>query len=169
MTIAVADTGPGIEPDALGHIFNAFDQSASGVKAGGTGLGLAISRSFARLMGGDVTVESVVGEGSTFEFRFDLVDAAEAAPVPVPPAEPFEVTHGQSVEGLALSRLVGGLPADLVVDLRQAVIQARAARIYWLADRVTQHSPEAAAQIRALAEQFRYDMLLAALDSGVQS
>jgi signal transduction histidine kinase len=66
--IDVADDGTGISPDQLERIFEPFIQGASGYTRthGGTGLGLAISRSLARMMGGDITVESEPGHGSVF-------------------------------------------------------------------------------------------------------
>jgi signal transduction histidine kinase len=66
--IDVTDAGPGIRPDQVERIFEPFIQGASGYTRthGGTGLGLAISRSLARMMGGDITVESTVGHGSVF-------------------------------------------------------------------------------------------------------
>ncbi len=69
----VADTGVGMPPEALDSIFEAFVQADTSVtrKFGGTGLGLDISRRFARLMGGDITVTSEVGRGSTFTVRLD--------------------------------------------------------------------------------------------------
>lgn len=66
--IAVSDTGIGMTPEQLGRLFEPFtqaDQSTS-KKYGGTGLGLALSRRFSRMMGGDLTVESTLGKGSTF-------------------------------------------------------------------------------------------------------
>jgi signal transduction histidine kinase len=67
----VRDHGPGIPPDQLERIFEPFvrlDSSTSRSREG-TGLGLPISRRYAQLLGGDVTVESVVGEGSSFTLR----------------------------------------------------------------------------------------------------
>ncbi len=67
----VRDRGPGIPPDQLERIFEPFVRldSSTSRSRGGTGLGLAISRRYARLLGGDVTVESVMGEGSSFTLR----------------------------------------------------------------------------------------------------
>ena len=59
------------------RIFDAFDQADSTVRTGGTGLGLAISRNFARLMHGDVVVESTPGRGSVFTFSFEAAAAVD--------------------------------------------------------------------------------------------
>jgi signal transduction histidine kinase/CheY-like chemotaxis protein len=77
LTVAVIDTGPGIASTLLPRLFTPFDQlSASVVRQhGGSGLGLAISREFARLMGGDLTADSVLGEGATFTFSFVVEQA----------------------------------------------------------------------------------------------
>ena len=66
--IRVEDTGPGIEPDLLEQLFEPFVQGDSALtrEQGGTGLGLAISRRLARLMGGDITARSQLGERATF-------------------------------------------------------------------------------------------------------
>jgi CheY-like chemotaxis protein len=68
----VEDTGPGIPPEDQQRLFREFEQTESGQRAGGTGLGLAISRRFARLMGGDLTVVSTVGKGTTFHFDIPI-------------------------------------------------------------------------------------------------
>jgi GAF domain-containing protein len=71
VSIAVADTGVGMTPEQIGKLFQEFSQASSGTAAkyGGTGLGLAISKRFCQMMGGDITVESEPGRGSTFTIR----------------------------------------------------------------------------------------------------
>ena len=68
VTIKVSDTGIGISEDGMARLFHSFSQvDASATRAyGGTGLGLTISQRLARAMGGDVTVHSKAGHGSTF-------------------------------------------------------------------------------------------------------
>ena len=79
--VEIQDTGPGIGPDELQRLFEAFYQTRSGREAGsGTGLGLAISRQFVRLMGGDLTASSQLGVGSTFRFDVRVGQPDETAP-----------------------------------------------------------------------------------------
>jgi signal transduction histidine kinase/FixJ family two-component response regulator len=71
-TFEVADTGPGIEPERQGGIFESFQQGTEGIHHGGTGLGLAISSGHVELMGGTLELESTVGKGSRFSFSITL-------------------------------------------------------------------------------------------------
>jgi PAS domain S-box-containing protein len=76
----VSDTGPGIEPGELTEIFAAFAQTKAGAAAGGTGLGLTICHHLVTKMGGNLKVESVVGEGSRFSFTLPLRQGLAATP-----------------------------------------------------------------------------------------
>ncbi len=82
LSILVRDTGVGIPLDAQRRIFEEFTQIDAGRREHGTGLGLAIARRLVRAMGGDISLESVVGEGSAFSFTARLVHGADANPLP---------------------------------------------------------------------------------------
>jgi signal transduction histidine kinase/DNA-binding response OmpR family regulator len=100
IVMQVRDSGIGMTPEQMGRLFQVFSQAdqSTSAKFGGTGLGLAISRQFARLMGGDITVASKMGEGSVFTIRIpsevapvkatpEEEKAAAAAPAPAKPAD----------------------------------------------------------------------------------
>ncbi len=81
LELAVADTGIGMNAEQLARLFEDFSQADDTItrRFGGTGLGLAITRRLARLMDGDVVVESQPGKGSVFRLRFAVAHAATEA------------------------------------------------------------------------------------------
>jgi len=83
LVFAVTDTGIGMTDEQLGRLFEAFSQAEASTRSkyGGTGLGLAISRQFCRLMGGDLTVISRCGQGSTFTITLPVEASDPVAPV----------------------------------------------------------------------------------------
>jgi signal transduction histidine kinase len=91
LVFAVADTGIGMTAEQMGRLFQEFAQADAGVARtyGGTGLGLALSRRLCRMMGGDITVVSEAGRGSTFTIRLPAgvrdpgtADRSQAAALP---------------------------------------------------------------------------------------
>ncbi len=104
----VSDTGIGMTPEQMGKLFEAFTQAEASTtrKYGGTGLGLTISQKFCQMMGGDITVESAPGQGSTFTILLpaEVVDP-EAALAP----------HAEEIPSTAVP-MPEGAPTVLVID-----------------------------------------------------
>jgi signal transduction histidine kinase len=121
---SVADTGRGIAEDKLLSIFDPFVQAESGHARPreGSGLGLTISRRLARLMGGDLTVKSRVGEGSTFTLCLPVNVPGRLARSPIPiVADDVAVQHeveGLSKAGRALLDDMGGTVGRVVDRMR---------------------------------------------------
>ena len=104
LKVEVIDTGVGIAADAVDKVFERFTQANAAVstKFGGTGLGLSISKRLARMMGGDITVASVLGEGSTFTLSIDP-GSLDGIPLVDPTvAEAGATSQDNSVEMLKL-------------------------------------------------------------------
>ncbi|MBD3852587.1 MAG: response regulator, partial [Acidobacteria bacterium] len=96
--LSVSDTGIGIREEMLDHVFEEFSQADDSTSRdyGGTGLGLPISRRFCQMMGGDISVSSEHGIGSTFTIELPAqVDALEAAKA----SAQIDAGEGRSVEG----------------------------------------------------------------------
>ena len=130
LCLAVQDEGIGIPADKLAHLFEKFSQvdGSNTRRFGGTGLGLAICRQLARLMGGDITVESEEGRGSTFRVWLPLRRAeagAHDAPAAAPPlaaplpedGRPLRILAAEdnATNQLVLKALLEPLGADLVL------------------------------------------------------
>ncbi|MDP5240331.1 PAS domain-containing protein [Uliginosibacterium sp. 31-16] len=109
IAFAVRDTGMGIPPEALGRLFQKFQQvdTATARKFGGTGLGLAISRQLVEAMGGVIGVQSEEGVGTTFRFTLPLL-AGSAAEPPATHAAPRTAQHLNILcaEDSAINRMI---------------------------------------------------------------
>jgi CheY-like chemotaxis protein len=82
ISVRITDTGIGMSADAVSRLFGVFEQADSSTtrRFGGSGLGLFISRQLARMMGGDIAVESAEGKGSTFTLTFRALEVQIAKP-----------------------------------------------------------------------------------------
>jgi signal transduction histidine kinase/CheY-like chemotaxis protein len=102
LAFSVRDSGIGIAPDKLAHVFDGFSQAESSTtrRFGGTGLGLSISKRLVTLMGGELQLDSTLGQGSTFHFqlRFALAQTpAAVAPAPAAPAKKVQRLTGMRI------------------------------------------------------------------------
>jgi len=102
VAVEVSDTGIGMSEDTQAKLFTVFTQAdgATTRKFGGSGLGLAISRQLARMMGGDITVTSNAGKGSTFRLTFRAQEAAPARNTAPAPEQRVAEPAKRSLRGL---------------------------------------------------------------------
>jgi len=112
LTFSVSDTGIGIPAEKLDHVFEEFSQADTSTTRdyGGTGLGLPISRRFCQMLGGDLTVRSSPGEGSTFTMRVPALLPGTDAEMPV---EAVPVKTDAELEAMRVS---GAGRTVLVID-----------------------------------------------------
>ncbi|WP_395645649.1 ATP-binding protein [Terricaulis sp.] len=138
VAVSVKDSGIGMSEEQLARLFSAFTQAdaTTARKFGGTGLGLAITQSMIGLLGGDVTVTSAPGQGSTFTLSFPVAHATAAAPAAraalAPSAEPGgeravlvidDEESARDLAGRSLSRL--GYSVHSAGSGEQGIVLAR--------------------------------------------
>jgi len=145
----VTDTGIGITPEKLPHLFDAFTQAdaTTARKYGGSGLGLMISRQIVNLMGGDITVQSIPQQGSTFSFAVECSYAQH----------PKQIVDKPNLTGLEALRI-------LVIDDNKTSLQLLCAQLQlW---KINVSSVSTAAEALTLINNSKpFDLLLT--DSGL--
>jgi len=143
---AVTDTGIGIPKEKQDRLFQRFTQVDGSARRqyGGTGLGLAISKRLVELMGGEISVVSEVGQGSTFWFSVPLTKAAERVITPVQPAqEPSVQSRG--------ARILLAEDVDINQEIAKAVLEAAGHEVDVVSD---------GAQAIMAVQQKSYDLVL---------
>jgi adenylate cyclase len=126
---AVTDTGIGMNAEQMQRLFEEFSQADASTAShyGGTGLGLAITRRLCHMMGGDVTVESTPGKGSTFTVRLPVAQASATSPREI--SEPAsEVRRGECVLVMDDDQTARDLIADYLRQAGFSVITATGGR-----------------------------------------
>ena len=123
----VGDTGIGMTPEQLAILFQRFQQADASTtrKFGGTGLGLSITKAFSTMLGGDIEVESVHGQGSTFSVRLPaMLPSAEAE---APAAQPHDVGPSEAAKDVVL--VIDDDPSQLELMCRFLEREGFAARV----------------------------------------
>ncbi|MCY2991202.1 MAG: PAS domain S-box protein [Planctomycetota bacterium] len=172
LIVLIGDSGPGLEAEAIGRLFAAFEQGEAGIgSCSGTGLGLAISRQLARLMGGDLTVTSAPGQGSLFRLEVlaqlateSLVASrSEGSAVGLglgdgdTPAAPADRTSAARPPALT-REILDRLPAELRSQLREAALCGRQGQLRQTLQQVA--DPELRQQLLDLVAKFDYQPFL---------
>ena len=134
VAFSVRDTGIGITREQQRHIFSGFSQAEAATARlyGGTGLGLSISQRLVGLMGGQLAVDSVVGQGSTFSFEIEL-PVAQKWPAPLPQRTDVRMS-GLSVLLVEHNALTRAAVARMLRGLGWSVqvLSSEAAALAWL-------------------------------------
>lgn len=139
----VEDTGAGIAPEEQGMVFGAFQQATAGQQQSqGTGLGLTITQKYVEMMGGTLTLESVLGKGTTFRFA-----------LPVPGNEDDET----------VTQAIAALPTDLVLSLEQALLLGDYGEIQRVIDDIALKNVTFAEKIMVAIRHCRYKNVLSAI------
>ena len=161
LLVQVQDTGPGISDEEQEKLFQPFSQMKRGQNAQeGTGLGLAIGRSYARLMGGDITVTSSLRQGSIFRFEIPVEPGEVSAGIgQIAPHELIGLDREMAAAASVSSEQLARLPLELINQLQNAVQEGEKDRLDALIQSVQAYDKDAAAGLKNHAENYEYDDL----------
>jgi hypothetical protein len=161
LSAQVQDTGSGIPDEEQGKLFQPFNQMKRWQNTQeGTGLGLAIGRSYARLMGGDITVTSSLCQGSIFLFEIPVEPGEAAAGIgQIAPHKLIGLDREMAAAGNVSAEQLVGLPSELIHQLQNAVREGEKDRLDGLIQSVQAYDTDAAAGLKNHAENYEYDDL----------
>lgn len=165
----ISDTGCGIAESEFSKIFEPFVQSTTGREfSDGTGLGLAIAQSLVQLMGGDLSVSSCVGSGSTFHFCIPLSVVKPEPPnnqqlthyaTALAPNQP--TNHIVPNEAYVLTKVaLDTIPKNLVANLHHALIALDVELIQKIINLFSNFNPSLSQFLKKLASNFQYEKIL---------
>jgi signal transduction histidine kinase len=158
LAFAIIDTGQGILPSHLESIFVPFVQTKQSEQQG-TGLGLAICQQFARLLGGEITVSSTIGQGSLFKFQIPITVVEHQATLTVQqPVKNFNFSPEQERK-LATFDLTN-MPTEWIKQLHQAAIAIDSDLILQLIKQIPPTEPDLAAGLIRMLKNFEYDEMV---------
>jgi PAS domain S-box-containing protein len=158
----IEDTGFGIAPEELKILFEPFVQTEAGRRSQeGTGLGLSISRNFIRLMGGEISVTSRLGEGTIFNFYLPVILVKPSISyLSASPQLLRELLPSQTLlSAEALQAAITAMPSEWVAALYQAALLADANETLALIDCLTELDEPLAQTLRAMVYEFRFDVI----------
>ncbi len=176
LRFSVADSGPGIEPEAMATLFEPFVQGRAGRQAReGTGLGLAIARQYARLLGGDLACHSILGSGSTFSFAISAnrvgVAAFEStaqhlparygrvAPSPTAARDRCDDGFSPGEAAAALKAELARVPAALQQELARAALRADGDALGRTIATFAAEFPRVARSLAALKDAYEFEKI----------
>ncbi|MGL6338426.1 MAG: ATP-binding protein, partial [Waterburya sp.] len=158
LAFAIIDTGQGISPSHLESIFVPFMQTKQSEQQG-TGLGLAICQQFARLLGGEITVSSTIGQGSLFKFQIPITVVQSQATLTVQqPVKNFNFSP-ETEEELATFDLTN-MSTEWIRQLHQAAIAIDSDLISQLIKQIPATEPDLAAGLIKMLKNFEYDEMV---------
>jgi PAS domain S-box-containing protein len=167
--VDVQDTGSGIAPHELAHVFDLFTQTEAGRKTEqGLGLGLSLCKQFVRAMGGDISIDSTLGQGTRVRFYISVtvledaaidlnaVQSASLSPstslsLPPSPASPPQVT---------LDDLKTAMPDDWIIQLHHAAVRGLDQSIIQLIRQIPTHQAEVASTLLHWADEFQFHKII---------
>jgi len=151
LRIQVIDTGIGIASEDQNRLFTSFEQADGSMtrKYGGTGLGLAISKRLAKMMGGEIGVDSVLGEGSSFWFTVRLGKSADV--IPSAPTFDSDSAEAQIKSGYAGTRILLAEDEPINQEVSRGMLEDVGLNVDLAEDGV---------QAVAMAKQNNYDLIL---------
>ncbi|MEM9925539.1 MAG: ATP-binding protein [Cyanobacteria bacterium P01_D01_bin.50] len=165
LTFKVEDTGYGIPAKEMDKLFQPFVQTTCGYQAGnGSGLGLAISHEFVQLMGGDLEVNSIEGNGTIVRFKImvNLLKSSEnrRAATPTPRLYLSEDLQSETLTGTLPSQHLKIMPCEWIAKLNQAAIEVDADTVFQLIEQIPDRHQNLIDKLTKLTRNYDFDAII---------